>query len=539
MALASTLRLYQNNDVMDGFVCVRHAGKQYNIRVSRRLRPDMGTSRSARCARRSSSRAGPALVLQDNEHGITLDVTCRIRVLPYEARRVTRVDGRLTSERLTYGLPASRGLGAGRRRPHPARPGNGLLLPQPLVGLPGRPRRTSLYGAPLLGVHVGYPASHWVLLTCPTTAGSGSSTPAGGRRPARAPSCARTASCPRVVEHDLQFYEGGRRMRSGTVPLTDGDGVVSASTRSRTSAGSTPRAAVLRRLRRRPRPGRLPRRFPRRGRGLGRLHPTTIVDSDGKSFEFDHAWAENFTRLTCDGQRGLAHFECVVIEQAQEWTDPSRQEPRQESSEMTDSVKQITDLMFRYAELFDTGQLDEFAALFEHGQWHRPSPAPMPPGSGSTNTSCSTTGHPHEAPDDQPGRGRPRRRPERRPPLAYITIFQALPTSPSSPSSPAVTGRFTRVGHQWRWTRRGSSGTSTATSPITSGLRPRRRHMKALILGGTGFVGRRLAEILATSDVDTTILNRGVTPVGCTPRRQANHRGPHRPSGNARGAPRT
>jgi hypothetical protein len=43
VALASSLRLYQNNDVMDGFVCVRHAGKQHNIRVSRRLRPDMGT----------------------------------------------------------------------------------------------------------------------------------------------------------------------------------------------------------------------------------------------------------------------------------------------------------------------------------------------------------------------------------------------------------------------------------------------------------------------------------------------------------------
>ncbi len=53
--------------------------------------------------------------------------------------------------------------------------------------------------------------------------------------------------------------------------------------------------------------------------------PTRIVDSDGRSFEFDHAWAENFTRLTCDGQRGLAHFECVVIQEAQEWTtNPGR-----------------------------------------------------------------------------------------------------------------------------------------------------------------------------------------------------------------------
>jgi hypothetical protein len=54
-------------------------------------------------------------------------------------------------------------------------------------------------------------------------------------------------------------------------------------------------------------------------------HPTRVTDSDGRSFEFDHAWAENFTRLTCDGQRGLAHFECVVITEAQEWSaNPGR-----------------------------------------------------------------------------------------------------------------------------------------------------------------------------------------------------------------------
>jgi hypothetical protein len=49
-------------------------------------------------------------------------------------------------------------------------------------------------------------------------------------------------------------------------------------------------------------------------------HPTLVVDAEGRSFEFDHAWAQNFTRLTCNGQRGLAHFECVVITQAQDWT---------------------------------------------------------------------------------------------------------------------------------------------------------------------------------------------------------------------------
>ena len=49
-------------------------------------------------------------------------------------------------------------------------------------------------------------------------------------------------------------------------------------------------------------------------------HPTQITDDSGRTFEFDHAWAENFTRLTSDGRAGLAHFECVVITEAQEWS---------------------------------------------------------------------------------------------------------------------------------------------------------------------------------------------------------------------------
>jgi hypothetical protein len=44
------------------------------------------------------------------------------------------------------------------------------------------------------------------------------------------------------------------------------------------------------------------------------------VDASGRAFEFDHAWAENFTRLSSDGATGLAHFECVVIQQSQDWS---------------------------------------------------------------------------------------------------------------------------------------------------------------------------------------------------------------------------
>jgi hypothetical protein len=41
---------------------------------------------------------------------------------------------------------------------------------------------------------------------------------------------------------------------------------------------------------------------------------------------------------------------------------------------MSDSVQILTAKVHRYCELFDTGQFDEFAAQFAHGQWHRAEP---------------------------------------------------------------------------------------------------------------------------------------------------------------------
>jgi hypothetical protein len=41
---------------------------------------------------------------------------------------------------------------------------------------------------------------------------------------------------------------------------------------------------------------------------------------------------------------------------------------------MPDSAEQITALVYRYCELFDTGQFDEFAAQFRHGWWHGAEP---------------------------------------------------------------------------------------------------------------------------------------------------------------------
>ena len=95
--MAATLRLYHNNDVLDGFVCLRHQDRQHNIRLSRRLRPEIG-----------QLGVGPLrleiveplevvrLVLEPNDFGIELDVTCRSTTLPYlDPVETTRVDGRL------------------------------------------------------------------------------------------------------------------------------------------------------------------------------------------------------------------------------------------------------------------------------------------------------------------------------------------------------------------------------------------------------------------------------------------------------------
>ena len=41
--------------------------------------------------------------------------------------------------------------------------------------------------------------------------------------------------------------------------------------------------------------------------------------------------------------------------------------------------------------------------------------------------------------------------------------------------------------------------------------------MNSLVLGGTGFVGRRLVEILVAEGNPVTVLNRGVTPIELPP----------------------
>jgi hypothetical protein len=233
VALASTLRLYQNNDVMDGFVCVRHAGKQHNIRVSRRLRPDMGTLAVGplRLEIVEPLRA-VRLVLEDNEHDISLDVMCRSTVLPYEdPAEATRVDGRLISERITYEVTGKCDgwvrVGGDRVQLNSATDSFFRNHSWGYQAGRGGPR---LYGAPLIGVKRRVPGvRQWVLFDMRDHGGFWFVDPSERSASGKGAILYPDRSVPVVdVVDELDFYDGGRRLRGGTVRLTDVDGVVRA-----------------------------------------------------------------------------------------------------------------------------------------------------------------------------------------------------------------------------------------------------------------------------------------------------------------------
>jgi hypothetical protein len=316
VSLAASVRLYPNNDVLDGFVCIRHRDRQHNIRLSRRLRPNIG-----------QLAAGPLrleiveplervrLVLEPNDFGLELDVTCQSTVLPYlDPVETTRVDGRLLSERVTYEVTGrcSGWVSVGNER---------IVLD---------PDRDSFFRNHSWGVHPGrggprlYAGTsprhrapglrQWVLFSMPSHGGFFFQDPSGRSAAGKAAIVYRDRSVPVVsVEHELEFYEGGRRLHGGWFRLTDAAGI------ERTyqvedlgwvyCQGGGYFGGFNDRL----------------GQGVYRgdlhvegetwdvSHPTQVVDETGRSSEFEHAWAESFTRLSCGTEQGLAHYECVVI----------------------------------------------------------------------------------------------------------------------------------------------------------------------------------------------------------------------------------
>ena len=119
------------------------------------------------------------------------------------------------------------------------------------------------------------------------------------------------------IASDLEFYEGGRRVRRGSFRLTD----VEATVRDYEfeSLGWVYCQGG----------GYFGGFDDGLGQGIYRgdqhvegevwdvSHPTTLVDPSGRSFEFEHDWAESFTLLRHAGTTGLAHYECVRIATSQ------------------------------------------------------------------------------------------------------------------------------------------------------------------------------------------------------------------------------
>ena len=320
IAFASNVRLYANNDVLDGFVCLRHRDRQYNVRVSRRLRPDMehlgaGPLRLEIVEPLSTVR----LVLDENAVGIALDVTCHTANVPYMGPiEIRRLEGRLMSERATYEITgAAEGwvqIGGERvvlERSTTSFFRNHSWGYQPPCGRP------VAHGTPVPGKRAPG-VRQWVLFHTPDHGGFFFEDPSGRAAAGRGAVLQGDRVIPIVdIASDLEFYEGGRRVRRGSFRLTD----VEATVRDYEfeSLGWVYCQGG----------GYFGGFDDGLGQGIYRgdqhvegevwdvSHPTTLVDPSGRSFEFEHDWAESFTLLRHAGTTGLAHYECVRIATSQ------------------------------------------------------------------------------------------------------------------------------------------------------------------------------------------------------------------------------
>ncbi len=316
VALTSNLRLYPNNDVMDGFVCVRHDGLQYNVRVSRRLRPAVDHLRVGPLAVEIAEPLQTVrMTLDESANGVALDLTFHTANVPYIGpAEIRRVDGRLISERVTYeitGTCAGWVDVAGTRihldaattsmfRNHSWGFGPGRGGPRP-YGAPTPPKR-----APGL--------RQWVLFHQPDHGGFFFADPSGRAAAGRAAILTDEGAVPATVEAaEVEMYDGGRRLRRGSFRL---------------AAAGVARDYQFEDL------GWVYCQgggyFGGFDDGLGQgvyrgeyhaegevwdvSHPTTVVDvTSGRAFQFEHDWAESFVRVTQSGRTGMAHYEAVVV----------------------------------------------------------------------------------------------------------------------------------------------------------------------------------------------------------------------------------
>ena len=169
------------------------------------------------------------------------------------------------------------------------------------------------YGAPTRSRRVPG-VRQWVLFHLPSHGGFYFEDP-NGREASGKGAILRPDGLTRVVrvEHELEFADGGRRLRRGRFALTDADGAERTYDVEDLGWVYCQGGGYFGGFDDGLGQGVYRGDYHEEGEVWDVSHPTTLVRADGESFEFANDWAESFTRVTSDGEVGLAHFECVVI----------------------------------------------------------------------------------------------------------------------------------------------------------------------------------------------------------------------------------
>ena len=331
VSLVSTVRLYQNTNVLDGFVCIRHEGMQHNIRVSRQLRPDfeyrVGPLRVELLEPMKSIR----LVLEPNEYGIACDIVCHTVGRPYHGPLSTnRIDGWLLMERMTYEV-AGRAEGwievAGKRfELTPER--SGVFRNHSWGVLRGR-GGPPMHASPQPRVERPTGLRNWVLYTMPDHAGfyefiedadgeksSGAIANVDGSWNKMTGEILHEDRKVLVtgVDHDLTFYDGSSRISGGSIAIHDSEGITREFEIEDMGWVYCHGGGYFGGFNDRLGQGAYRGEYHEEGEVWDCTHPTKIVDSDGNEVDdFPTVLAESFVLLKSGDQVGSAHFECAAF----------------------------------------------------------------------------------------------------------------------------------------------------------------------------------------------------------------------------------
>ncbi|MBT4492122.1 MAG: hypothetical protein HOC70_02690 [Gammaproteobacteria bacterium] len=319
VCLISVVRLYQNNDVLDGFVSLRHKGKQYNFRASRRLRTDIdffgvGPLRIELLDPMQTLR----LVLEENDIGITCDLVCESTIEPYEDEvLITRRDDILFGERAVYELVGTcEGTVSVNGEEIKLTHDHSTVFRNHSWGtMPGRggPRE---HGAPPKDPDPWSGLRNWVLFRMPEYAGfyQFQENKIGERLSTHTAMLMPEGQLDVLsISHDLKFYEGTSRISGGSFTLVDENKVERTYEIEDLGWVYCHGGGYFGGFDDTLGQGAWRGEYHEEGEVWDASHPVKIVTEEGKEEILWHAWAESFVRLTCGDQVGYAHFECVTM----------------------------------------------------------------------------------------------------------------------------------------------------------------------------------------------------------------------------------